>query len=38
MFRNGSGGDICQIDDNGSLCGWISSDWIGKMHLRWFVV
>ena len=30
MFRNGSGGDICQIDDDGSLCGWISSDWIGE--------
>ena len=27
---NGSGGDICQIDDDGSLCGWISSDWIGE--------
>ena len=28
VFRNGSGGDICDIDANGTLYGWISSDLI----------
>ena len=27
-FRNGSGGDICQIDDAGNLLGWIDAECI----------
>ena len=28
-FRNGSGGDLCDIDDDGNLCGWIDAECVG---------
>lgn len=31
-FRNWSGGDICQIDDDGTLLGWIDAECVAVME------
>ena len=31
-FRNWSGGDICSIDGNGELCGWIDAEFLEEVN------
>ena len=34
FFRNYSGGDLCAIDDDGSLVGWMDAEWLAEIESK----